>query len=509
MKAHLMFPGRDFDADAALPGHAAVLIEDLELETIVAAMAGDDEVIRRVATAALMAGPRNDADVIRYRQAAMADALRHPELMTALYDTAVRALDSRRRQWWGAASRYATSVLHGAVELLRLCLDPLSEIARLARAHGGEVESEAFRTLFAMLASELSPEYLAGIVAHLDALRFRGGVPVSVGLGPGNELTDFVLRQQQTPAGSTWQRLFTRQRPSYTLRIDSRDEAGARALGELRDRGVSLVADALADAAEHVLAFFTMLRTELAFYVGGVTLHRALANVGVPTCVPDPTLPGAGRRSFTGLRDPVLALHLQHDPVANDVDADERALIVITGANQGGKSTFLRSVGVAQLFMQCGLFVTAETFSADLCSGVFTHYKRAEDAALVSGKFDEELARMEDITQSIQPHALLLLNESFAATSAREGSEIARQVTQALIEAHVRVVFVTHLYDFAHTVFERSPDDVLFLRAERRADRQRTFKVVQGEPLQTSFGADVYDEVFGADAPAPAVAARS
>jgi DNA mismatch repair ATPase MutS len=195
--------------------------------------------------------------------------------------------------------------------------------------------------------------------------------------------------------------------------------------------------------------------------------------------------------------------------VANDVDADERALIVITGANQGGKSTFLRSVGVAQLFMQCGLFVTAETFSADLCSGVFTHYKRAEDAALVSGKFDEELARMEDITQSIQPHALLLLNESFAATSAREGSEIARQVTQALIEAHVRVVFVTHLYDFAHTVFERSPDDVLFLRAERRADRQRTFKVVQGEPLQTSFGADVYDEVFGADAPAPAVAARS
>jgi hypothetical protein len=70
------------------------------------------------------------------------------------------------------------------------------------------------------------------------------------------------------------------------------------------------------------------------------------------------------------------------------------------------------------------------------------------------------------------------------------------------------VIFVTHLYDFAHTVFERAPDDVLFLRAERRADRQRTFKVVQGEPLQTSFGADVYDEVFGADAPAPAVAAR-
>ena len=65
---------------------------------------------------------------------------------------------------------------------------------------------------------------------------------------------------------------------------------------------------------------------------------------------------------------------------------------MITGANQGGKSTFLRSVGLAQLMMQCGMFVAAESLRASVGQRLFTHYKREEDAAMESGKLDEELA---------------------------------------------------------------------------------------------------------------------
>jgi DNA mismatch repair ATPase MutS len=56
------------------------------------------------------------------------------------------------------------------------------------------------------------------------------------------------------------------------------------------------------------------------------------------------------------------------------MNAGRKNLVIITGANQGGKSTFLRSIGLAQLMMQCGLFVGAESFSADLCPSLFTHY---------------------------------------------------------------------------------------------------------------------------------------
>jgi DNA mismatch repair ATPase MutS len=82
-------------------------------------------------------------------------------------------------------------------------------------------------------------------------------------------------------------------------------------------------------------------------------------------------------------------------------------------------------------------FTAAESRTASVCHGVFTHYKREEDAAMESGKLDEELARMR-----ADPHCVLLCNESFASTNEREGSPTARQIVTALLE---RGVFVTHL----------------------------------------------------------------
>jgi DNA mismatch repair ATPase MutS len=184
--------------------------------------------------------------------------------------------------------------------------------------------------------------------------------------------------------------------------------------------------------------------------------------------------------------------------VGNAADVDGKSLAIITGANQGGKSVFLRSIGLAQMMMQCGMFVSAESFDAELCTNLFTHYKREEDATMKYGKLDEELARMSDIADHLAPNSLLLCNESFAATNGREGSEIARQIVCALLERRIKVFFVTHLYEFAHGLFDSRSEDVIFLRAERLADGTRTFKLVEGEPLETSYGEDLYRELFPA-----------
>jgi DNA mismatch repair ATPase MutS len=112
------------------------------------------------------------------------------------------------------------------------------------------------------------------------------------------------------------------------------------------------------------------------------------------------------------------------------------------------------------------------------------------------GKLDEELARMSDMANHLAPNALVLFNESFAATNEREGSEIARQIVCALLERGVTVYFVTHHYDFAHSLFERKTGQAVFLRAERCEDGTRTFRLVEGEPLETSYGEDLYREIF-------------
>lgn len=237
----------------------------------------------------------------------------------------------------------------------------------------------------------------------------------------------------------------------------------------------------------------------MAFYVGCLNLHDHLAKKGEPTCFPLPVAPGERRERFNGLYDICLALSLKQRVVGNDMDADDKDLVIITGANQGGKSTFLRSLGLAQLMMQCGMFAPAESFCANICNGLFTHYKREEDVTMSSGKLDEELSRMSAIVDNISPNYLLLFNESFAATNEREGSEIARQIICALLEKRVKIFFVTHLYEFAHGFYDQRMENAVFLRADRQADGVRTFKIIEGAPLETSYGKDLYNSIFRTD----------
>jgi hypothetical protein len=73
------------------------------------------------------------------------------------------------------------------------------------------------------------------------------------------------------------------------------------------------------------------------------------------------------------------------------------------------------------------------------------------------------------------------------------------QITSASLEKRIKIFFVTHLYKFAHGFFDRKMEEVVFLRAERQMDGERTFRLVEGEPLQTSYGQDLYNVVFAGD----------
>ncbi len=111
---------------------------------------------------------------------------------------------------------------------------------------------------------------------------------------------------------------------------------------------------------------------------------------------------------------------------------------------------------------------------------------------------------MSEIVDQVEPGDLVLFNESFASTNEREGSRIARGIVDGLTEADVRVVYVTHMYDLAQTLAAQHRPDALFLRPERLEDGRRTFKVLPGDPLPTSYGRDVFEKVFGATSSRPA-----
>lgn len=497
MKALLLHPDRDFDLQQTLPPNEQDLSRDLELETLFRAMAGEDGFLFEVARKVFLSGLQNDVGTILYRQAVLRDCLENPTVVRELYALTGEVMEKRREHWFGVFDRHPSVILHGALGLLQMLMGMLRRLRSLAEEHARRFQSHGFACLFAMLEQELSEEYLAHVQDHLKELKFRDGVLLSAKLGKGNQGDHYVLLKPAHGKQGWLSRLLGKT-PSHTVYIDDRDENGARALSELRNRGVNRVANALAQSAEHVLGFFTTLRTELAFYVGCLNLHDRLTVMEEPTCFPRPGPAGEGRCSFDGLYDVCLALRMGQKVVGNTANADSKRLVIITGANRGGKSSFLRSLGLAQLMMQCGMFVAAESFATELCAGLFTHFKREEDAAMESGKLDEELRRMSDIADHLAHHSLVLFNESFAATNEREGSEIARQIVSALLEKHIKIVFVTHLYEFARSFFDRPRDNVLFLRAERLADGTRTFRLIAGEPLDTSYGQDLYRKIFAA-----------
>ena len=502
MKAHLLFPDRDIDLKAEPPGQWRAVAQDLELDTLLAAMAADDAFLHEVASSVLLAATgEGDARIIAWRQAALRDALEHAPELRALYALVVEAIEGRKKHLFGISTfgRYPRSNLHGAVDLLQTYMQMLRRLRQQADSLSGGFRSEAFGTLFTTLQREIGDDYFAEVQDHLDTLRFRRGVLLSANLGPGNAGTGHVLHAGSGVRSGWLAWLLHKAPPQYVFRLADRDEAGARMLSELVDRGINEVANALAQATEHVLGFFELLRVELAFFVACLNLHERLGALGVATCMP--AFHPAGTRHLTAraLRDPALALTLQRTSVENDLDADGKVLLAVTGANEGGKSTFLRALGLAQIMLHAGMFVASETYAGELARGVFTHYKREEDATLQGGKLDEELLRMSTIAERIVPGALWLSNESFASTNAREGSELLLQVLDALRERGIKAVLVTHLVDAARRLVNQAAPDTLLLRAQRRNDGTRSFKLVVGAPLQTSFGADLYAEVFGSD----------
>jgi hypothetical protein len=498
MRVRLLHPERDFDLEPQLPWQLSALIhDDLEMGRLYDAMAAGDAFLLDTAKKVIPLAV-TDPDVIIYRQRVLADCLINRTVVQQMYDVAVEVdgLELRRKVFLGGlGSRNAELILRRSVRILELLMKSLRQLRCLADEYAGQFSSAGFRRLLAMLAEQLSDDYLARADGHLSELHMSRGVLLSARIGLGNKGEGHVLHQP--PRRGWWAGLTGNHNDGYGFVVDGDDLAGAEALSRLAGRALNDVANAVTQSAEHVQRFLGRLRTELGFYLGCLNLRDELAKRRVPTCFPVPTAIEAPRFQCRGLRDVGLCLTTDKEVVGNDVDADGRTLVVITGANEGGKSTFLRSVGAAQLMMQAGMFVLAEAFSANVRQGVFTHFTRGEDATLKRGKLDEELARMSAIVDYIGPTSLLLCNESFASTNAREGSQIARGILRAMVESGVRVFFVTHLYDLAHSLYTRHDPADLFLQAERRPDGARTFQLTSGTPEPTSYGEDCFRRIFG------------
>jgi len=256
----------------------------------------------------------------------------------------------------------------------------------------------------------------------------------------------------------------------------------------------------------YAVSFARNLARQLTFYAAAIKIANRIRFRGCPAVVPA-MLPGGGAVRAEELCELGLAVRDLDDEkelVANDFTGEPDSFYLISGANQGGKTIFIKSLGMAQLFAQNGLTVPAGSYTAPVYHGFASHFPRDEDTHYDYGKLAEELTRFRENLPVMAGRALVFLNESFATTTERDGCTIASDVLRALASAEEcpALFFVTHNYRLLSGMDELNKQlDGVTLRSlvtqpgENAAGR--TYKIVPGPPQKRIYAIEFLKERVG------------
>ncbi|MDA8199245.1 MAG: hypothetical protein M0Z54_07430 [Thermaerobacter sp.] len=124
-------------------------------------------------------------------------------------------------------------------------------------------------------------------------------------------------------------------------------------------------------------------------------------------------------------------------------------ILVVSGPNQGGKTTYARLFAVVHYLAQLGCPVPAERASVSRFDQIFTHFEREEEAGHPESKLEAELRRLRDILATATPDSIVIINEAFSATTVRDGRELGRRVLERLTTLGARTVYVTFLEELS------------------------------------------------------------
>ena len=482
---------------------------DLRAGYLLDAMADGDAFVRS-ACEQVMAFPMTELTDLKARQEVMACAIYHQDFFEGAYAICRSAMTETETLREYIHPRFDKIVstpvkITNAIKMAEVLIDKMEVLQVLMAKVWEALPSPCLKTALDTVGKQYVPPELAAArdrLGALSALVRGGGVILSARLGRGLKAVDCILNRVIPNKSEKSKRLAARMMGAASaegkyVRIELDQLILVNNAEELAHAALLPVLRTVSRYVDGLLKTFEPLQFRFAFFLGCIRLYRRLEALGLPVCFPQ--LEGSDRMyEASGLYDPGLALSESKKPTGNTIRLEGKRLWVVTGPNQGGKTTFLRSVGLAQWMTQCGMFVPALSMRCGVYTGILTHFPLAEDISMKNGLLEAELKKLDKTVSRLRPGAMLLMNEAFSTTVPGEASRIAREVTDALREAGVTVLFVTHLYAFARELYDQAPEDTVFFKAQRVRDGSRSFLIAEGEPETTSYADDIFDEVMEA-----------
>ncbi len=440
------------DDEVAAPGCLA----DLYLDQVIAAVTGDhaEDGLEKFFYA-----PLHDVPTVTYRHEVFRD-LQRDEVRGPIEDFIAGIATMRQRlqqsahlfhplqqQGWFI---YAAEAYCSTVETLRTDLAQLNLASRglrdFAEYVSGYVTDDRFQTLWTDTENVQAQLRQIRYTVHIEGLRVHV-----------DRYADQIDYSAQVIA--TFERFVTEEAKDYHVRLkdfpdmNHVEEQILECVAKLYPKNFALLQDFCTRNADFVAPTIERFDREIGFYLSYLVFMARFSAAGLPFSYPDVTT-APGVVHVDGAFDLALAITLVDDRrpvVRNDFRlAGPERVFVVTGPNQGGKTTFARTVGQCLYLAALGCPVPASRAALMLPDHIYTHFEREEALSTLHGKLDDELVRIHDILSQATAASIVVMNESFASTTADDALLIGTEVLERIITLGCTAVYITFLDELAN-----------------------------------------------------------
>jgi DNA mismatch repair ATPase MutS len=220
---------------------------------------------------------------------------------------------------------------------------------------------------------------------------------------------------------------------------------------------------------------------EIVFYLKYLDYIRPMEESGLNFCIPE-IKDNPDKVYCMEFFDLTLAGKLQerHEiPVTNSIIVNrDSSMVIVTGPNNGGKTTFARSFGQLHYLALLGLPVPGKSASILYVDKIFSHFERTENPENNMGRLEEELERLHNILENATERSLIIINEMLSSTTHKDGIEIGRNIIHLMQEKKIFCMYVT----FIHELAELPGVTSYVSQIDSKNPEIRTYKILPRKP---------------------------
>lgn len=475
-----------------------------------------------------------DEEVLNYRLDILEDFLNVPQLEAVLYENVHKLYVNEHVniQKLGLADSFYA--LNTRLNSLKTFIECITKCHEFCQKFQDKFRSEALKGLVEYFASVYNSEYFDEVKRETDeCLRIlaKGVKSVTVGINFDDMMrpveamllsvsTDSIKKKgrfdwifKHLDGGAD--RAIGRTHSLYNENGGTNDlEAPLfRELKEINSEYISHLDRAIRayfkKSTEDILTF----ESQMSFYIGAKRIIDAVRARGLDMCRPKYLKMEERRLNAKGVFD--LSFYTQmvsSDPmgslkdkiITNDCTMDDNGrFFVLTGANNGGKTTYSRAIGIIQVMAQAGIYVPCSSCEISPVDFIYTHFPKEEEVGLNTSRFTQECKQFKVTVDNATRYSMLLLNESIQSTTPTECVFIATELTKIFRCIGVRGVYATHLLELAKNLDKLNAEvegDTklvsIVTTVDTTADNKRLYRIVKSAPQEFGYAQTIYKK-FG------------